>query len=333
MRVFCLNLKTIFKDYCLNSSLAGLSYVADRKYHYTERLFWFFCVLLSWIGSIFLIMNFMDSYYNNSVSMGVQSLLQTAKTNFPSAAICEMGYSKEVYEQLEETINGLEGSEYNYDVEDFLMRVVFHNLYNFGSMTTYCAPYYDDLKAMQCPKSGYQEVSDKVRSNCSTLFNECLWNDKPFDCCHYFKSIKTTMGKCFLLNSIQTVTKGGKEWLNMKVGFQEGNGHLQLRVTKSAALYIINEEDIPHMLLTTLQFAQIPEGFDGQLLLSIQDIANDPNVRNIDQSLRKCIFPDEPIVSKYRKYSYSTCVTECLKVAQVAACNCSHYNLVAEGED
>ena len=333
---FCSHSMAIFKDYCLNSSLAGLSYIADRKYHFTERFFWLICVILSWIGSIHLIMNFMDSYYHNSVSMGVESLLPTETSSFPSAAICEMGYSKEVYDDLEQMIEAMrktESMEYNYDVEDFLMRVIFHNLYNYGSMSSYCAPYADDLTSIQCPKSGYQGFADKVRTNCSKLFSECLWNEKPFDCCHYFKPLKTTLGKCFLLNSIQTVARGGKNWLNMKVGFKEGNGHLQLRVTKSSALYILNEEDIPHMLLTTLQFPQIPDGFDGQLLLSVQHTANDPNVRNIDQKLRKCIFPDEPIPSKYRRYSYSTCVTECLKMAQIDACNCTHYNMIFDGKD
>ncbi|CAO1403050.1 unnamed protein product [Diamesa serratosioi] len=327
---------TICKDYCLNSSLAGLCYIADHRYHFTERIFWLFCVILSWIGSIYLIMNFMDSYYHNSISMGVQSLLPTETSNFPSVAICEMGYSQETYEVLEEKIESMrktESMEYNFDVEDFMMRVVFHNLYNLGSMSTYCAPYIDNEDSIQCPTSGYQELADKVRSNCSKLFLECLWNEVSFDCCHYFIPLKTTMGKCFLLNSIQTVTKGGKNWLNMKVGFKEGNGHLQLRLSKASSLYIINEEDIPHMLLTSLQFPQFHEGFDEELLLSVQNTANDPNVRNIDQTVRKCIFPDEPTPSLFRRYSYSVCVTECLKMAQIAACNCTHYNMVFDEND
>lgn len=282
----------------------------------------------------------MDSYYHNSVSMGVVSLRPADEVAFPSAGICEMGYTKEEYKELEVIINEMkfklpEGDsvEYNYDVEDFLMRVIFHNLYNFGSMTSYCSPYVDCDDCIQCPMTGYQIYADRVRANCTSLFDKCSWNEKEFDCCHYFKPIRTTLGTCFLLNSIQTVKKNSKSWLEMKVGLMQGTGNLELSVTKSSALYILNEEDIPHMLLTTLQFPQIPDGFDGELLLSIQDTINEKNVRSIEPELRKCIFPDEPTDSAYKHYSYSTCVTDCLKKAQIKTCNCTHYNMIVGETD
>lgn len=340
MTKFYSHFLAILKDYCFNSTLAGLSYIADRRYHFSERLFWLGCVILSWIGSIHLILNFMESYYNNSVSMGVVSLRPVDDVAFPSAGICEMGYTKEEYGELENIINEMkfkidddESVEYNYDVEDFLMRVIFHNLYNFGSMTSYCAPYQECTDCIKCPLKGYQAYADRVRANCTSLFNECSWNGKKFSCCDYFKPVRTTLGTCFLLNSIQAVKKNGPSWLDMKVGMRHGNGHLQLSVTKSSALYILTEEDIPHMLLTTLMFPQIPDGFDGDLILSIQDTLNEKNVRGIKQELRKCIFPDEPSGTAYRRYSYSTCVTDCLKKAQIRICNCTHYNLIVDVND
>lgn len=95
---FFTNFKRVLKDYCLNSSLAGLSYVADNRYHVSERLFWLACVILSWIGAIHLIVNYLNSFNNNSVSMGVKSLLPTEEVAFPSAGICEMGYTKGKYQ-------------------------------------------------------------------------------------------------------------------------------------------------------------------------------------------------------------------------------------------
>lgn len=335
------NFARILKEYCLNSSLSGLSYVADNRYHLSERIFWLACVILSWVGSIHLILNYLDSFNNNSVSMGVKSLLPTEEVTFPSAGVCEMGYTKDEYPALEKVIQEMvfklpDGSDvdYNYDVEDFLMRVVFHNLYNYGSMTSYCAPYEDCDDCIKCPASGYQAFADRVRANCSRLFGECHWNGKPFDCCRYFKPVRTTLGICYLLNSLQSEVKNGPNWLEMIVGMKQGNGNLQLTVTKSSALYILSEEDIPHMLLTTLQFPQIPEGFDGELLLSIQDTVNEKNVRSISPEQRKCIFPDEPMPGMaYKRYSYSACVTECLKKAQIRACNCTHYNMIVDVND
>lgn len=343
MKKFSVHFRAILKDYCFNSSLAGLRYIADRRYHFTERIFWLGCVILSWIGSIHLIVNFMNSYYHNSVSMGVVSLRPMDEVLFPSVGICESGYTKEDYRELEKIINTLQAEveaknpgtsvEYNYDVEDYLTRVIFHNLYNYGSMSSYCAPYEDCDDCIKCPLDGYQALADRVRANCSQLFDECAWNGQIFDCCHFFKPLRTSVGTCYLLNSIQVVQKNGPNWLDMKVGRRHGSGHLQLSIKKSNALYILNEEDIPHLLLTTLNSAQIPEGFDGILILKIQDTMNDKNVRNIKPESRKCVFPDEPSGSYYKKYSYTVCVTECLKKAQIRICNCTHFNMIVNNND
>lgn len=267
-------MRIILKEYCRNSSLAGLSYIADSRYHYTERLFWLCCVILSWIGSAFLIVNYINTYINNSVSMGVVSLRPTDTISFPSTGVCEMGYTKEEYHELEQLIYDMmdptmsqdeKEDSYNYDIEDFLMRVIFHNLYNYGSMTAYCKNVEGPL---QCPMSNYQQYADRVRANCSRLFTHCAWNGVEFPCCEFFQPVRTTLGTCYLLNSLQAIEKHSKKWLDMTASMRLGTGHLNLTVTKSSALYILNEEDIPHMLLTTLQFPQIPDGYDGELLAS-----------------------------------------------------------------
>lgn len=85
------------------------------------------------------------------------------------------------------------------------------------------------------------------------------------------------------------------------------------------------------MLLTTLQFNQQHQGTVQEILLNVQNVVNDDGVRDIDRELRKCIFPDETSSSSYQYYSYSTCVTECLKQAQLKTCNCTHFNMIYDG--
>lgn len=85
------------------------------------------------------------------------------------------------------------------------------------------------------------------------------------------------------------------------------------------------------MLLTTLQFNQQHTGTYQEIFLNIQNVVNDGGVRDIDREYRKCIFPDEQYDSTYKYYSYSTCVTECLKKAQLKTCNCTHFNMIYDG--
>lgn len=67
--------------------------------------------------------------------------------------------------------------------------------------------------------------------------------------------------------------------------------------------------------------------------INVQDVSNDPLLRNLKPSQRKCIFPDEAFESAYAKYSYSVCTTECIKRAQLNACNCTHFNYIVDEND
>lgn len=94
---------------------------------------------------------------------------------------------------------------------------------------------------------------------------------------------------------------------------------------------ILNEEDVPHVLLTKLQFSQQLAGSIQEILFKMQTVRNDEGVEDISSYSRKCIFPDEDFDTFYNYYSYSTCVTECLKRAQIRLCNCTHFNMIYNG--
>lgn len=55
-----------------------------------------------------------------------------------------------------------EEEEYNYDVEDFLLRLIYLNLYNFGSYQSYCSPYQTCDDCTRCPISNYSVFADAV---------------------------------------------------------------------------------------------------------------------------------------------------------------------------
>lgn len=85
------------------------------------------------------------------------------------------------------------------------------------------------------------------------------------------------------------------------------------------------------MLLTMLEFSQQHEGTLYEIAIRVQNVVNDVGVEDIDPHLRKCYFPNEQYGSKYKYYSYSTCVTDCLKWMQIKICNCTHFNMIYDG--
>lgn len=84
-------LKMFLTDYCSNSTLSSLSYLVDSRFHYTERLFWVFCIILSLIASYFLIDQTMIDYKENSVSLTIENFKVHDVSYFPSIGVCETG--------------------------------------------------------------------------------------------------------------------------------------------------------------------------------------------------------------------------------------------------
>uniref|UniRef100_A0A182WP59 Sodium channel protein Nach n=1 Tax=Anopheles minimus TaxID=112268 RepID=A0A182WP59_9DIPT len=319
----------IVVDYCNNASLAGIGYIFNRRYHWTERIFWFACSLVAWIFAVQLILAYMALFRQDTISIAVENVdTRTDPIVFPAVGVCETGYVKQIYPRLESFIEGLKQNddvEYNYDVEDFMLRIIFHNLYNVGAISSYCEMYEDCEDCMKCPKDEYRRAAATIRANCTELFHECRWNEKPFDCCRYFKPIETTVGLCFLLNSAQTVDRNSEYWLPLEMDSENPDGDLLLVYNRAVITNIMNEDDIPHILLQRLQFKQIVPGYEEKIYFTLQSIVNDPLVRSVDVDVRRCLFPDELHLAAgnttYRKYSYSVCVTECLKAIQLRVYN------------
>ncbi|CAA9999232.1 unnamed protein product [Nesidiocoris tenuis] len=64
----------------------------------------------------------------------------------------------------------------------------------------------------------------------------------------------------------------------------------------------------------------------GDLLVSTIEIENDPDLRELSIYQRKCRFPDENNLKSAEFYSYSSCIVDCRRRAQMELCNCtSHF--------
>jgi acid-sensing ion channel, other len=171
------NLLTILQDYCLHSSLVGLGYIANKKYHFTERLFWLFCFLASVSGSYYLISNIIATSQTDVMSINTEPANPHDVTNFPSMGVCEMGITGEVDSRLIDIIEGLKPHEdisYDFNVEEFLLQVIYHNMRSHHDkwITYYCNQQCDDC--IKCPLDNYLEYADKVSYSSN---NYILWTN------------------------------------------------------------------------------------------------------------------------------------------------------------
>lgn len=79
----------ILKEFLENSSLHGVKFIIDEKITFFERMFWFVSIVLSWVGSAFLILSALDAFHHNAISFVVETSYRDWNTNFPSVVVCE----------------------------------------------------------------------------------------------------------------------------------------------------------------------------------------------------------------------------------------------------
>ncbi|KAL4713973.1 hypothetical protein ACJJTC_005604 [Scirpophaga incertulas] len=291
------------------TSIHGFRFIADRKRHWTERIFWLIFVALSWYGSFLLIMAQYDAFQNNPISFVVETTYKDWDTHFPSVAVCENDNTK----RIEDVSDTLWGEDHDFNMEEVLKELAY-----FKGITYYTSEFCgleDPLP--NCFTDDLQKYANLVRSNCEQTIMNCSWNGVSFKCCDYFRPMDTELGTCYAINTIQGREKNPPK-LPMISNRTTGPGAIRFHVLVPANVYVLNEEEVPS--LTTL-------GSDilSVRLITIRNIENDVGARSITPEKRKCRYTNENSLNVYRHYSYTACTVQCRKEAQLRVCNCTNY--------
>lgn len=93
----------------------------------------------------------------------------------------------------------------------------------------------------------------------------------------------------------------------------------------------MNEEDVPNLLLSNLHLELRNKDTNLFVGFKLMTVFNDQGLRNVEPEIRQCKFTDEQSDSRYKFYSFSSCVTECIKKAQVGACGCAFHHMIYNG--
>ncbi|KAF5281881.1 hypothetical protein FQR65_LT14464 [Abscondita terminalis] len=304
------------REYLLNTSFHGIRYLAERDRHWTERLFWLTCCVLSWIASGLLMKASWYDFQNNAISFVVETNYLDWDTKFPSVAVCETDNQ----ENIAATTDLLFGDPHDYNLDEMVNELVF-----FRGLTYYvlqlCGP--NMASNPQCIKNNFSQFESYVRSDCPNLFNKCLWNKVEFDCCTYFSKISTELGTCYIINSLQVKEK--KPHYKMISNHRNGPGTFYVELYGFNNVYILSQHDVPSLISSQADVIQISPHIHFRRFISLKEIANQPEVRDVNVNQRQCRFAEESYLDVYKYYSYSACNVQCRKDAQIRMCNCTHH--------
>lgn len=302
----------VFRDYLEHSTFHGLRFIAEGGRHWTERVFWLVCCLLSWYGSALLIISSWDSFMNNAISFVVETTYLDADTKFPTISVCEEDNMFRIYDVAIKIF----GEDHDCNLDEVLKEITYFR------GTAYYIKEFCFSGDIDCPKEGYKPLSDKVRSPCSDIFGVCIWRGKPFDCCKHFVPLQTELGMCYSLSSKNEKPPGG---LQMFSNTRTGLGSLYLELTATAKIYMHSDADIPFYNTMTTDVLTGGPNTHKVFSISVTDIDNEPEVHQLTLRQRKCRFPEENPLTVTSEYSYSGCVTECRKKEQLRVCNCTSH--------
>ncbi|XP_069964204.1 sodium channel protein Nach [Bactrocera oleae] len=312
------------RDYCANCSLAGISYIANNKLHISERVFWLFCFIISAYGSYKLISTFERDFELSAVSIVFESLTPYDKIYFPSVAVCETLEKDGTTPAVEQYIESYP-EEYDYDIEIFVLKLIFPHEYNTGNARAHC--FDKEGTESECPHTHYRELTEKLHQNCSNVLVECSLGQKAFNCCHYFVPLLTPYGYCFLLNSRQNNHPDSKYWFPNEV--EDNHATMRLVTDVAVEVFVLNKEDIPYANLAGITTKVATPGKHTDLQISVQEMVNDMDVREVSPEHRGCRFPEEIMPrSSFRVYSFSACIVDCIGALQMRYCNCTIFNLM-----
>ncbi|XP_046677389.1 acid-sensing ion channel 4, partial [Homalodisca vitripennis] len=250
----------------------------------------------------------------NAISFVVETTYLDVETSFPSISVCEDDNMPRIYEMA----NQFFGAKHDYNLDEMLREIAYFK----GSVyyiKNFCLS--DDIS---CPKDGYKKMAYMVRSKCKEMFKSCRWKNQTFDCCSHFIPLQTEWGVCFTLNS-KNEPPGKFGSLKLKSSTRLGLGSLYLELLVPTKVYMHSESDIPYYNTMTTEVITAKAGAIKRLGISVTDIENEPEVRQLTISQRGCRFPDENDLTVSTMYSYSACVTQCRLVEQLKNCNCSSH--------
>jgi acid-sensing ion channel, other len=244
---------SIFQEYMLQSSLHGAKYVVDKNnYSRYERVFWLMCIILSWVGSVFLIRASLDAFKNNAISFVVESSYLDWNTDFPSIFICE----NKNMDRVQEAADKIFGEDHDFTLEEILSEIVYFRGESYHTIHE-CTG--DDVVNENCLFGNYSFYANLVRSSCDTSLKACHFNGQEFDCCTHFLPIETEIGRCFALNSGQTVKPPGYQKLNLLSNRITGPGTLRLKIQTESFMYTIGYYEVPNLVTPKTDILQIDQ--------------------------------------------------------------------------
>ncbi|XP_028042912.1 sodium channel protein Nach-like [Bombyx mandarina] len=348
LQILRASVKTVGKEYCMESSICGLKHLVDDNTPIIERFIWVVILILGLGCSVSLVwITFLKYYRAPLVTTQMPEGISVSNIIFPAVGICSNNrISKRAVTELSKHLLKAERNK-KYDEEE-MMRLLF----GLGQLYDYQTSNDGNMSHMTLHEVlGDYDVHELMQSltpRCEDLLLRCVWNTEPKSCLDLFDFRLTINGYCCTFNylrvydskftdkdsssrSIDMYKYGNKSTFDFDTGLK-----ILLRLNESDDFYY----NVP-MQGAQLQFSDaydFPDGPSGSfamqiisssvqmtVMVSASFTEASRDIQHVSLNLRRCRFYDESDYLPF--YTYSDCMLKCRMSFLLDKCNCTPFNM------
>ncbi|CAH1404772.1 unnamed protein product [Nezara viridula] len=311
-------------DFGEGTTLHGIRYIINKKFHPSERLFWLAIVVLATYGATALIYNSWYRYSSNPTVISLEKDFRDWNLLFPAATVCfqERLNESAATEILTERWNVDNSSKEMNLYMNFLNSVVnisYENLDEFQD-------YVQDPVLAKISGEEMAEIARKVMVEMeyhATIFNSAYKH-------LIFHEVLTEMGICYTYSGLVA------NYISL-IDNPRPKKHSLPTCNYLNSLCYARIEDLPTAIRYYVHApTEIPDSSNKYFLVSrnmerdtsfrFQETVASKDLRRLDPKQRQCRFYNEPLEkSDDEIYSYNYCRMKCRKSMAFEYCGCAPY--------
>ncbi|KAG5313183.1 PPK28 protein, partial [Acromyrmex insinuator] len=335
-----------FNIYCKNTSLHGFRYISMDGSSIIESVLWFMVCILSIVFCVILMLRLWANYSNNPIVTTIYTSNPIWDVSFPAVTICNNNKVYRPHADLMAKNLYMDGFTTN-DSDKFFSSLVKLIRPDKISIDNVTARQFLDRLDMTVETLMEQYLSQLMQP-CSALLLRCVWLGKVYDCSKIFKTIKSKEGFCCTFNyhynpnvgyisndfntndfnntsddlpGVHTILKapgnGQDVGLAVALNIEPEMYKATSRPYVGASIIIHDAIDFPDI---DARMVAVPIGHVLGISITGTSIRGMESLKAIPQKKRICYFHNE-VPGKIR-YSYQSCVSECIAKHIYHMCGC-----------
>uniref|UniRef100_A0A6E8W5Z6 Uncharacterized protein n=1 Tax=Anopheles coluzzii TaxID=1518534 RepID=A0A6E8W5Z6_ANOCL len=361
--------RSLWVDYCMNSTIHGFKYLVGNKRTTIERIWWIVVCLLSLYGCGTLIHSVYIKWDKEPVVVTFgEKPVPVFTIPFPAVTICPE--TKVRKKDLDFT------TAYQlYNDEELWQFMAKEQIDKLEALLQVC----DFSFGIEMNNDSYADdvvpLLQRMAIPFEDMFLLCGWREQVIDCRDFFKETLTEAGICYTFNSLaaddlmrrdqlhseyeyMAENQSSKQW-NMDEGYSSRAGgdtypRRAFGAGRRAGLFVITKVQISDMdymcgnsfqgfkvhLHSPVQYPRMVNEFfriplSQEVSVSVEPLLFDTtaNVRRYDPSRRLCYYNHERYLRYFKVYSKYNCDIECLSNYTLKTCGCVPFPLPRTKDD